>query len=165
MILRIALIVLSATLAACGSSGDGDAPAPAAPAPEAQAAPAAAVPQLQRRPAPEGAVAYIISPSDGETVQSPFRVVFGLRGAGVAPAGIERADAGHHHLLIDTDAPSLDAPIPADEQHVHFGLGQTETELNLPPGEHRLRLLLGDHLHIPHDPPLLSAPVTVRVVR
>src|SRR5690606_26563841 len=136
-ILRIALIIISATLAACGSSGDGSAPAPAGtPAAEAEAAPPAApAAQLPRRQAPAGAAAYIISPTDGETVQAPSRVVFGLRGAGVAPAGIERPDAGHRHLLIDTEVPSLGAPIPADERRVHFGLGQTETELSLPPGE------------------------------
>jgi hypothetical protein len=161
---RIALIIVSTTLAACGEpSGDDDAAPPAAQPQAAQ--PAASAPQLTRRKAPEGAAVYIISPTDGEQVQTPFRVVFGLRGAGVVPAGIERPDAGHHHLLIDADVPPLGAPIPADDRHRHFGLGQTETELSLPPGEHRLQLLLGDHLHVPHDPPLLSEPVSVLVVR
>ena len=84
-------------------------------------------------------------------VRSPVRVVFGLKGIGVAPAGTDRADAGHHHLLIDTEMPPLDLPIPNDMQHMHFGPGQTETEVMLAPGRHTLQLLLGDHLHIPHS--------------
>ena len=106
---------------------------------------------------------YIISPADGAVVSSPVTVVFGLKGIGVVPAGIDRLDAGHHHLLIDTDVPPFDLPIPADMQHVHFGQGQTETQLMLAPGRHTLQLLLGDHLHIPHDPPILSEPVTIEV--
>jgi hypothetical protein len=90
-------------------------------------------------------------------------VVFGLKGIGVVPAGIDRPDAGHHHLLIDVDLPPLGLPIPADAQHVHFGQGQTETVLTLTPGRHQLRLLLGDHLHVPHEPPIVSAPVTIEV--
>jgi hypothetical protein len=113
--------------------------------------------------APPGAEAYIISPEDGATVANPVRVVFGLKGFGVVPAGIERDDAGHHHLLIDTDLPPLDLPIPNDDQHRHFGQGQTEVELTLPPGEHRLQLLLGDHLHVPHDPPIMSPVITIQV--
>jgi hypothetical protein len=100
---------------------------------------------------------------DGATVSNPVRVVFGLKGIGVAPAGTDRADAGHHHLLIDADLPQLDLPIPNDAQHMHFGAGQTETELTLEPGTHVLRLLLGDHLHVPFDPPIVSEPVTIEV--
>jgi hypothetical protein len=91
------------------------------------------------------------------------RVVFGLSGAGVAPAGIAKADTGHHHLLIDTPAPPLDLPVPADAAHVHFGGGQTETTVALAPGRHTLQLLLADELHVPHDPPLLSDVVTIEV--
>ncbi|MBN1240034.1 MAG: DUF4399 domain-containing protein [Gammaproteobacteria bacterium] len=141
-------------------------PEPAAAAEEATAAPAnepAAAPQFERTPAPDGAAVYIIEPEDGATVSNPVRVVFGLKGFGVVPAGIERADAGHHHLLVDTEPPPFDAPIPSDDRHRHFGLGQTEAELTLPPGEHRLQLLLGDHLHVPHDPPLMSEPITIHV--
>ena len=165
---RHATFFLFAVLAACGGpADDGDTtPEPAASAEEPAAAPAnepAAAPQFERTPAPEGAAVYIIEPEDRAMVSNPVRVVFGLRGFGVVPAGIRRADAGHHHLLVDTDPPSLDVPIPSDDRHRHFGLGQTETELTLPPGEHRLQLLLGDHLHVPHDPPLMSEPITVHV--
>jgi hypothetical protein len=118
---------------------------------------------LPRKPAPAGAEAYIISPADGATVTNPVRVVFGLKGFGVVPAGIDRPDAGHHHLLIDADLPPLDLPIPNDERHRHFGQGQTEVDLTLTAGEHRLQLLLGDHLHVPHDPPIASAVVTIQV--
>ena len=89
---------------------------------------------------------------------------FGLADMGVAPAGVIFENSGHHHLLINvSELPDMRLPIPADEQHVHFGLGQTETEITLPPGEHRLQLLLGNHLHIPHDPPVMSEVITVRV--
>mgnify|MGYP000014701499 FL=1 len=108
--------------------------------------------------------AYIISPSDGDTVTSPVTVKFGLRGMGVAPAGVERDNTGHHHLLIDLETlPDLDMPIPADDQHVHFGGGQTETTVELEPGEHTLQLLLGDHLHRPHDEPVVSEKITITV--
>jgi hypothetical protein len=146
---------------ACSSETE-DAPATtAAPAATAPAAPVAT--GLARKPSPAGARVYIISPNDGETVASPVRVVFGLTGAGVAPAGIVKADTGHHHLLIDTPAPPLDLPIPADAVHVHFGGGQTETTVMLAPGRHTLQLLLADELHVPHDPPLLSDVVTIVV--
>ena len=118
---------------------------------------------LPRSRAPQGVVLYIIAPKDGDKVASPVTVRFGLKGMGIAPAGIALADTGHHHLLIDAPAPPFDRPIPADEQHVHFGKGQTETILTLTPGRHRLQLLLGDHLHLPHEPPVLSAPITITV--
>ena len=161
MLTRSLVIVLCGVLAACGEQPPAETatPAPAAAAPAA--APAAAA--LPRKPAPAGAAAYIISPENGAVVANPVTVVFGLKGIGVVPAGIERPDAGHHHLLIDTDVPPLGLPIPADAQHVHFGQGQTETQLTLTPGQHRLQLLLGDHLHVPHDPPILSEPVTIEV--
>ena len=124
---------------------------------------AATAADLPRSPAPKDVELYIISPKDGETVTSPVTVRFGLRGMGVAPAGVAFENSGHHHLLIDTDPPPFDRPIPADAQHVHFGKGQTEAEVTLAPGRHRLQLLLADHLHIPHDPPVLSKPVTITV--
>jgi hypothetical protein len=109
-------------------------------------------------------MAYIIEPADGASVTSPVRVVFGLKGFGVAPAGVDRADAGHHHLLVDTGMPAdLGVPIANDETHRHFGGGQTEVELTLAPGRHTLQMLLGDHLHIPHDPPIASSVVTIEV--
>ena len=115
---------------------------------------------------PADATLYIISPEDGATVSSPVTVRFGLKGLGVAPAGIDKAKTGHHHLLIDTEAPSgddLTMPIPADEHHVHFGGGQTETTVDLAPGEHTLQLIMGDMNHVPHDPPLVSKKITVTV--
>lgn len=112
----------------------------------------------------ESARLYIISPADGAEVSSPFVVQFGLKGMGVAPAGIEFPGTGHHHLLVDVEElPAKGKPVPADEKHLHFGKGQTETELSLPPGKHTLQLLLGDHLHIPQDPPLVSPKITVTV--
>lgn len=114
--------------------------------------------------APEGASAYIISPQDGEVVQSPVTVKFGLKGMGVAPAGIDKDNTGHHHLLIDLETlPAMTSPIPGDDQHKHFGGGQTETELPLSPGKHTLQLLLGDKNHIPHDAPVLSEKITIMV--
>lgn len=114
-------------------------------------------------PAPAGARVYFITPADGAVVRNPVRVVFGLSGMGVAPAGVERPNTGHHHLLIDTALADFDAPIPADEGHLHFGGGQTEAEIQLPPGRHRLQLVLGDHNHVPHDPPVISEPITITV--
>lgn len=115
-------------------------------------------------PAPEGAQVYFISPQNGDTVTSPVTVRFGLSGMGVAPAGVARQATGHHHLLINLDQlPALDKPLPASDQIVHFGGGQTETTIELPPGQHTLQLLLGNHLHIPHNPPVLSDTITITV--
>jgi len=120
--------------------------------------------QIPRQASPEGAQSYIISPADGETVSSPFVVQFGLRGMGIAPAGVQQENTGHHHLLIDVDEmPATDVPLPTTDNIVHFGGGQTEAELDLPPGEHTLQLVLGDYLHIPHDPPVVSEQVTITV--
>lgn len=117
-----------------------------------------------RTPSPEGVQLYIISPADGETVSSPVTIRFGLKGMGVAPAGIEKQNTGHHHLLIDTASlPALDKPLPADSQHKHFGGGQTEATIELSPGKHTLLLILGDKNHIPHDPPVLSKKITITV--
>lgn len=119
---------------------------------------------LPRSAAPPDAELYFITPADGATVNNPVTVRFGLRGMGVAPAGIAIDNTGHHHLLIDADLPPLDQPVPADARHLHFGKGQTETVLTLAPGKHRLRLLLGDHLHRPHDPPVVSDEIRVTVL-
>ena len=113
--------------------------------------------------APADAEVYIISPQDGDTVTNPVTIQFGLKGMGVAPAGVDKPNTGHHHLLIDADVPSLEAPIPADDNHRHFGGGQTEVTLELPPGKHTLQLLLGDKSHVPHDPPVLSRKITIIV--
>jgi hypothetical protein len=124
-----------------------------------------AAPELPRQAAPEGAEVYILSPEDGAEVSSPFMVRFGLRGMGVAPAGVQFENTGHHHLLIDVDElPPDTLPLPTTDQVRHFGLGQTEVELDLPPGEHTLQLVLGDYLHIPHDPPVRSEKITITVV-
>lgn len=120
-------------------------------------------PVVARSPAPEDAQVYFISPTDGDTVVSPVTIRFGLRGMGVAPAGINLPATGHLHLLVNTKPPSPKLPIPGDAHHLHFGGGQTETEIELPPGEHTLQLLLGDHMHVPHDPPVISSPITITV--
>lgn len=130
----------------------------------AQAAEPTKAPQLPRTAAPQDAVVYIQSPADGATVASPVTVRFGLKGMGVAPAGIKFEGTGHHHLLIDTELPlNLGLPLPATEQVIHFGKGQTETTIELPPGKHTLQLVLGDLLHIPHDPPVISKRITITV--
>jgi hypothetical protein len=119
--------------------------------------------EIPRESAPKGAHLYFITPRDGETVSSPFTVRFGLSGMGVAPAGVPHAATGHHHLIIDAPLPPLDRPIPSDDHHEHFGGGQTETTLELPPGDHTLQLLLGDANHVPFDPPVVSKQITVHV--
>jgi len=121
------------------------------------------VAQVKRTPSPKGAEVYFIAPADGATVSSPVTVKFGLKGMGVAPAGIAFENTGHHHLIIDADLPPLDAPIPADANHVHFGKGQTEATVELKPGKHTLQLLLGDQTHTPHDPAVASKKITITV--
>lgn len=117
----------------------------------------------ERTTAPDSAKAYIVSPAEGDTVTNPFKVIFGLTDMGVAPAGVDRLDTGHHHLLIDTEMPYLDEPIPSNANHMHFGGGQTEVTLELAPGQHTLQLLLGDLDHVPHDPPIMSRTITITV--
>ena len=115
-------------------------------------------------PAPDSAAAYIISPANGDTVTAPFTVQFGLSGMGIAPAGIDRPNTGHHHLLVDVDElPPLTEPLQGSEQVLHYGAGQTETQLTLEPGEHTLQLVLGNYSHIPHDKPVISEKITVTV--
>lgn len=117
-----------------------------------------------RSPSPEGAQVSIISPLDGETVSSPVTVKFGLKGMGVAPAGVDIPNTGHHHLLIDlAEGPATDKPLPADAHHIHFGGGQTQTTIELSPGKHTLQLIMGDKTHIPHDPPVVSQAITILV--
>ena len=113
----------------------------------------------------EGTTVYIISPADGAIVPSgAVKVKFGLSGMGIAPAGVEFPHSGHHHLLVNVATlPPMDRPIPTDSAHIHFGLGQTETTLDLVPGTYTLQLLLGDYGHIPHDPPVISKQVTIIV--
>ena len=115
--------------------------------------------------APPSAAVYIISPKDGDTVTSPFKVQFGLSGMGVAPAGVEKPNTGHHHLIVDAtlSAQELKEPIASDAKHIHYGGGQTEAMVTLPPGKHTLQLVLGDWSHIPFNPPIVSPVITVTV--
>ena len=122
-------------------------------------------PAAAQTPSPAGATVYIINLKDGDTVTSPFKVQFGLTGMGVAPAGVEKPNTGHHHLIIDTtlSADEMKAPIAADAKHVHFGAGQTEAMVTLAPGKHTLQLVLGDWSHVPHVAPVMSTPISVTV--
>ena len=124
-----------------------------------------ALAQNQKTKSPAGAKVYFIQPKDGASVTSPVQVVMGLSGMGIAPAGVDSPDTGHHHILIDADALNPDMPIPADDKHRHFGRGQTETTLELTPGKHTLQLVLGDRNHTPHDPPVMSPKITITVTK
>ena len=117
-----------------------------------------------RQAAPADAYCYIGWPNDGETIRTTkIKVWFGTRNFGVAPAGVTKSNTGHHHLLVDTGLPKLDEAIPNDKNHLHFGAGQTETTIELPPGTHTLQLLMGDANHVPHDPPVMSKKITIHV--
>jgi hypothetical protein len=119
---------------------------------------------MVRSARPEGAMVYIISPKDGDVVGKKVTVRFGLKGMGIAPAGINLPNTGHHHLLLDLDKlPTMSLPIPGDKNHLHFGKGQTETVLTLTPGTHTLQLLLGNYVHIPHAKEVLSKKITITV--
>jgi hypothetical protein len=117
----------------------------------------------QRTASAPGAAVFIISPKNGEIVNSPVNVKFGISGIAVAPAGEIRENSGHHHLIIDASLPDMTSPVPNDERHYHFGKGQTEASIELGPGAHTLQLVLGDWAHIPHDPPVVSNIVTITV--
>ena len=118
-----------------------------------------------RASAPAGAKVYFIAPKNGATVQNPVVVKFGLKGMTIAPAGTQTENSGHHHLLVDTDLSDLNlsAPLPANDKILHFGKGQTETTLTLPPGKHTLELLFADYQHMSFDPPLHSKKITITV--
>lgn len=160
------LLLLSCCLAAAGSACGGREPAggegSTAPAASVQT-PAPAPVALPRTPSPPDASVAILSPRQGDIVSSPVRVVFGIEGMTVAPAGDSTPNSGHHHLLIDAPVPDLGLPIPTDDRHRHYGQGQTEAEIELAPGEHTLQLILADANHVPHDPPVMSAPITITV--
>jgi hypothetical protein len=115
------------------------------------------------KPMPDTARVYIIWPYDGAVIRGGFWVRMGLTDAGVAPAGVVKQYTGHHHLLVDVDLPPLDQEIPSDRNHLHFGRGQTEARLELPPGKHTLQMLFGDDAHVPHKPPLYSKKITIIV--
>lgn len=120
---------------------------------------------LPKSKSAEGARAYIISPANGEVVGTSVKIQFGLSGMGVAPAGVKLENTGHHHLLLDvTKMPDFNLPLPATKNVLHYGKGQTETVLKLKPGKHTLQLVLGDHLHLPHDKPVVSEKITIHVV-
>ena len=123
----------------------------------------ASPPSAGRHPSPAGAKVYFVYPTDGSYISRNPVIRFGLIGMGVAPAGYEKTNTGHHHLLIDTPLPPMDEPIPNDLNHLHFGAGQTEAQITLTPGDHTLQLLLGDDRHVPHDPPVMSKPIHVTV--
>jgi len=150
-----ALICLG-LLAACGGS---EPEQTAVESPTTDSAPALP----ERTISAHGATVFFISPADGDTLSNPVKVVFGIEGMDVVPAGTHAPHSGHHHLLIDSDLPDFGLPIPKDGHHIHFGDGSTETEITLEPGQHTLQMLLGDHLHIPHDPPLISDQITIHV--
>lgn len=116
-----------------------------------------------RQPAPSAAKLYFIEPKDGAELSGPITVKFGLAGMGIAPAGIEKKDTGHHHLLINQKLTDPMSPLPMDDKHRHFGGGQTETVVNLPLGKHTLQLVLGDHNHIPHNPMVASPVIAITV--
>lgn len=117
------------------------------------------------KPANPDAYLYIGWPNDGEVIAAgkPFRIWFGLRNMGVAPKGVDLPNTGHHHLLIDTPLPPADQEIPSDRNHLHFGAGETEAMVELPPGRHTLQLLMGDDKHVPHKPPIYSKKITITV--
>jgi hypothetical protein len=120
--------------------------------------------QAQPQPVPEGARVYIIWPPDGQVIRrGKFWLRMGLSGAGIAPAGVDKPKTGHHHVIIDKELPPLDREIPNDKNHLHFGRGQSEARIELPPGKHTLQLLFGDANHVPHNPPLYSNKITVTV--
>ncbi|NPT44078.1 DUF4399 domain-containing protein [Paraburkholderia sp. 1N] len=120
----------------------------------------------EQTPSPPGAEEYIIWPSDGAVIHGgKLWVRMGLRNMGVCPKGVAVPNTGHHHLLIDTDLPPLDQEIPSDRNHLHFGAGETDARIELPPGKHTLQLILGDHNHIPHVPPVYSKKITITVLK
>lgn len=125
--------------------------------------PAAAYAGAVATPSAKDAKVFIIEPKDGATVTTPVTVKFGIEGMEIAAAGSDKANSGHHHLIIDTKLEELSAAIPADDKHIHFGKGQTETTVELKAGEHTLQLILGDKNHVPHDPPVVSEVIKITV--
>ena len=164
---KLILTISAVTLVLISACGQPEAEAPVAAAPASEAPAAAVVVDeaagLPRTASPPGASVFFITPEDGATVSSPVTIEFGIEGMSVAPAGVNDEHSGHHHLLVDTGLPPLNLHVPADPNHIHFGDGSTSTELTLDPGQHSLLLLLGDHLHIPHEPPVSSQTITITV--
>ena len=155
------MLAAAVAVAACSQkTGNQGQSAPAAAAPAPAAAPAAAP---TRQKAPEGTTVSFVGIKDGDTVTSPFKVGFAVTGAKIAPAGTTDAGAGHFHLIIDADLPPQDGPLPASEHVKHYGKGQTEDTITLPPGSHTLQIELADGAHVPFDPPVVSDKITVTV--
>lgn len=184
----IAAAIVALALAACGDSGTqtsesekapepvaeeaaktetpAEAPATeekAAEAPEPMDEPAAEAEKSARTPSPAGAKVFFISPKDGDVIKGPVPIIFGVEGMEVVPAGTDQPNSGHHHLVIDSKVEDYDSPMPADEHHKHYGGGQTETAIGLPPGKHTLQDVFADMNHIPHDPPVESEVITITV--
>lgn len=153
------LLLSSCLFCACGADNGDEVAAP----PTAADSGDARTPALVRTTSLTDARVFFIRPADGDTVSNPVIVEFGIEGMSVVKAGDEQPQSGHHHLIIDADLPELATPIPASDNYIHFGDASTSTELTLAPGSHTLQLLLGDHLHIPHDPPVASAVITISV--
>ena len=160
----LSLAILTCALTACGQQAGDDAAVDAGAEAGAEASDDPSEPAgLPRTASVEGAGVFFISPADGDTLTNPVTVEFGLEGMDVIKAGENAPHSGHHHLMIDAALPEMGWPIPTSEHYVHFGDASTSTELNLEPGPHTLQLLLGDYLHIPHDPPLMSDPIAITV--
>lgn len=161
---KLIVVVTSVVLVAGCQRSEPDGPSAAAtvrtPDPESAAPPAAGLP---RTAAPHEAKVYFIEPADGATLPSPVSIEFGVENVAIVAAGNDTPASGHHHLIVDVGLPASRLPIPADANHIHFGDGSTSTTLELAPGQHKLTLLLGDHLHIPHDPPICSDTITVTI--
>ncbi|MEO1481128.1 MAG: DUF4399 domain-containing protein [Myxococcota bacterium] len=136
---------------------------PEPPKVEAKAEEKPEAPKVERTPSLPGAQVFFKSPADGAKVKSPVKLEFGIEVMSVAKAGDSTEGTGHHHLIVDAGMPALDAPIPANDNYIHFGDGSTSKELELEPGEHTLQLLLGDHFHVPHEPPVSSEVITITV--
>lgn len=155
----LSAIVLAVAIPGCSRDEGETAATPDAGDASGNTAPAS----LPRTPAPDGARVFFISPADGDTVSNPVVIEFGAEGVSIVKAGVDEPASGHHHLIIDAELPDPSLPIPADDNYVHFGDGSARTERTLDPGTHTLQLLLGDHLHIPHDPPIVSNVITITV--
>jgi len=170
MRLALAATLLVLSLAACGDDSSktadktADAMKPEAAGEMPMAEKAAPAPEASdRTPSPPGAKVMILEPADGATVTSPVTVKFGVEGMEVVPAGTDQPNSGHHHLFIDNKLDDPSAPVPADANHIHYGKGQTEVQVDLAPGPHTLQDVFADKNHIPHDPPVVSDVVNITV--
>ena len=156
------IIMTLVLISSCGKANTGNAEM-IAPAVEPVDTAARAATMAARKN--QGPYVYFVSPLDKATVTSPVKVIFGLEGMGIAPAGVRKDGTGHHHLLVNVDElPPLNLPLPSNDNVIHFGGGQTQTIIDLAPGEHTLQLLLGNFAHIPHETPILSEKISITVV-